>query len=70
MLKVTHTKFAPWHIVNFNDQRRGRLNLIHHLLDNVPDTHVPDEPMDLPALAREPSRERFRGPIEPIRERY
>jgi polyphosphate kinase 2 len=36
MLKATHTEHAPWFVVDFNDQRRGRLNLIRHLLDLLP----------------------------------
>ena len=32
MLKATHTEHAPWTLVDFNDQRRGRLKLIEHLL--------------------------------------
>ncbi len=70
MFKATHTKYAPWHVVNFADQRRGRLNLIHHLLDHVPDTHVPEETITLPPLPGKPAKERFRGPVKPIRERY
>jgi polyphosphate kinase 2 (PPK2 family) len=30
MLKATHTRHAPWTLVDFNDQRRGRLTLIRH----------------------------------------
>jgi polyphosphate kinase 2 (PPK2 family) len=36
MLNATHTKEAPWTIVDFNDQRVGRLTLLRHLLDQVP----------------------------------
>ncbi|MFN8554390.1 MAG: polyphosphate kinase 2 [Candidatus Obscuribacterales bacterium] len=36
MLKATDTEFAPWHIVNSNDKKRARLNLISHLLSQVP----------------------------------
>ena len=38
MFKATHKKHASWFVVDFNDQRRGRLNLIRHLLDEVPDS--------------------------------
>jgi polyphosphate kinase 2 (PPK2 family) len=47
MFVATHTKRAPWNVVNFKDQRRGRLNLIRHLLDHVPDSHVPEKPLKL-----------------------
>ena len=50
MLKATHTAHAPWTLVDFNDQRRGRLALIRHLLAHVPDTKVAPEPLTLPAL--------------------
>jgi len=70
MFRATHTKFAPWYVVNFDDQRRGRLNLIRHLLDQVPDTRVPDRPLKLPPLPGKPAVERFKGPVKPIRGRY
>ncbi|NEL41450.1 MAG: polyphosphate kinase 2, partial [Xanthomonas perforans] len=38
MLEVTHTPDAPWTLVDFNDQKRGRLSLIRNLLDRLPDT--------------------------------
>ncbi|MES2717753.1 MAG: polyphosphate kinase 2 [Pseudomonadota bacterium] len=59
MLKATHTDHAPWTLVDFNDQRRGRLALIRHLLAQVPDTHVPPEPLDLPPLPAAPLAERL-----------
>ena len=70
MFKATHTKYAPWHVVNFDNQRQGRLNLIHHLLDQVPDTSVPEEAIALPKLPGKPAKERFRGPVRPIKARY
>ena len=59
MLKATHTEQAPWTLVDFNDQRRGRLSLIRNLLDRLPDTHVPEEKFDLPPLDGKPLKERF-----------
>jgi hypothetical protein len=70
MFEATHTKDAPWCAVYFNDQRRGRLNLIRDLLDRLPDLRVEDEHLELPPLPGKPRRERFRGPVKPIRERY
>ncbi|HEX4848230.1 MAG TPA: polyphosphate kinase 2 [Novosphingobium sp.] len=68
MLKATHTKTAPWTLVDFNDQRRGRLTLIRDLLDRLPDTHVEPEPLELAPLEREPAEESFAvlGPIAPF----
>jgi polyphosphate kinase 2 len=67
MLEATHTKHAPWTLVDFNDQKRGRLTLIRNLLDRLPDTHVPPEAIEFPPLPGAPLKERFRGPLEPIR---
>ena len=67
MLKATHTEPAPWTLVDFNDQRRGRLKLIRHLLDQLPDTAVPDETIVFPPLPGEPLRETYRGKLRPIR---
>jgi polyphosphate kinase 2 len=66
MLEATHTRHAPWTLVDFNDQRRGRLALIRHLLDAVPDTPVPETAIEFPPLGHEPLRERFRGSLKPI----
>jgi polyphosphate kinase 2 len=70
MFRATHTRYAPWFVVNFNDQRRGRLNLIRHLLDQTPDTRVAGAAVTLPPLRGKLSKESFKGPVKPIRERY
>jgi len=36
MLAATSKAWAPWHVVRTDDKKRGRLNLITHLLDQVP----------------------------------
>ena len=66
MLKATHKKFAPWSLVDFNDQRRGRLVLIRHLLDAIPEHKVPETLFDLPPLGHEPLRERYTAGLKPI----
>ena len=70
MFKATHTKHAPWVVVDFNDQKRGRLNLIRHLLDQVRDKKVPVEKLVLPPLKNKPLKEKFRGPVSPIQGKY
>ncbi len=69
MLEATHTKQAPWTLVDFNDQRRGRLTLVRHLLDTLPDTRVPDEAVEFAPLQNAPLEEKFRGPLKPIKPR-
>ncbi len=66
MLEATHTKHAPWTLVDFNDQRRGRLALIRHLLDHLPDTKVPQEKIVFPPLPGKPLKESFSGKWKPI----
>ncbi|HEV7269829.1 polyphosphate kinase 2 [Pseudoxanthomonas sp.] len=66
MLEATHTKHAPWTLVDFNDQRIGRLTLIRDLLDRLPDTQVPLEPLGLPPLKGKLHRERY-GVLKPIK---
>jgi polyphosphate kinase 2 len=65
MLKATHTDWAPWTLVDFNDQKRGRLTLIRDLLDRLPDTHVEPAPLEFPELGREPQNETY-GVLPPI----
>ena len=66
MLEAAHTKHAPWTLVDFNDQRRGRLRLIRHLLDAVPEHTVADAPIDFPPLGHEPLKERFKAGLKPV----
>ena len=70
MMAATHRKHAPWTIVDFNSQKRGRLNLIRDLLDRLPDTRVPEEKLSLPPLKAKPRKERFTGTVKPIVGKY
>jgi polyphosphate kinase 2 len=65
MLAATHTEFAPWTLVDFNDQPLGRLTLLRDLLDRVPDTELPLAEIAWPALGHKPLKERY-GVLEPI----
>jgi len=59
MLRATHTEFAPWTLVDFSDQKIGRLTLIRDLLGRVPDTRIEEPPLELPPLKGKPSKERY-----------
>jgi polyphosphate kinase 2 len=65
MLAKTHTSFAPWTLIDFNDQPVGRLTLLRNLLDRVPDTELPLDDIAWPALRHKPSKERYTV-LEPI----
>jgi polyphosphate kinase 2 len=68
MLRATHTRHAPWVLVDFNDQRRGRLALIKHLLKAIPEVAVPEVVVDFPPLPNAPLKERFgaKSGLKPI----
>ena len=65
MLEATHTDYAPWTLVDFNDQPLGRLTLLRDLLDRIPDTELPLTEIPWAPLPGEPLRERY-GVLEPI----
>jgi len=66
MLKATHTECAPWTLVDFNSQKRGRLTLIRDLLDRLPDREIPLEKIEFPPLGHEPLKERY-SVLKPIK---
>ncbi len=70
MFAATHTKHAPWTVVDFNSQKRGRLNLIRDLLDRLPDHKLPDTPLVFPPLKGKPGVERYTGPVKPIKGKF
>jgi polyphosphate kinase 2 len=53
---------APWHVVEADDKRRARLNMIAHLLSSVPYLDVRRPPLALPR--RPPSKGYERTPRE------
>jgi len=48
MLVHTDTPEAPWWVVESDDKRRARLNMIHHLLSSVDYENVQRVPLTLP----------------------
>jgi polyphosphate kinase 2 len=48
MLKATDRKHAPWHILMSDDKERARLNLIAHLLKQIPHKKLPAPKVKLP----------------------
>lgn len=68
MLQATHSRHAPWTLVDFNDQRLGRLTVIRDLLDRLPDTRTEPQQIAFPPLDRALHREEFRvlAPIKPF----
>jgi polyphosphate kinase 2 len=48
MLEHTDTEFAPWYLVNSNDKKRARLNVISHILAQIPYKRVKQDKVKLP----------------------
>ena len=48
MLAATDTGWAPWFVVDNNDKKRGRLNIISHLLSQVPYEPLPAQDVKMP----------------------
>jgi hypothetical protein len=51
---------APWHVVESDDKRRARINMIAHLLSSIPYRKVKQPPIELPQ--RPPSQGYVRVP--------
>ena len=52
MFAVTDTKQAPWYVVNAENKKRARLNVIRHLLKMIPYHDLTPEPLKLPRLEK------------------
>jgi polyphosphate kinase 2 len=59
MLRETDTSWAPWYVVNTDDKKRGRLNIISHLL-----SLIPYEPLTMPDTTL-PKRDKDGDYVEP-----
>jgi polyphosphate kinase len=59
MFEATDTKFAPWYVARSEDKKRVRLNIITHLLGQIPYKKAPREKVKLP------ERQKRRGYKEP-----
>jgi polyphosphate kinase 2 len=57
MIEHTHRENAPWFVVDYNDQKRGRVNLIRHLLQHVLLHDDPIPEVRLPKLKGKPKTE-------------
>jgi polyphosphate kinase len=48
MFAYTDIKQAPWYVVNADNKKRARLNVVHHLLSLIPYQDLTPEPIELP----------------------
>ena len=65
MFEASDTDWAPWYIADNNDKRRGRLNIITHLLDQIPYKRPKRRSITLPKRQR---RSGYREPDLELRQ--
>ena len=65
MFAASDTAWAPWHVAHTDDKRRGRLNIITHLLGQVPYKPLERKKVTLPARQ---ARGKYRESERPVNE--
>jgi polyphosphate kinase 2 len=70
MFAATDTGFAPWYVARTDDKRRGRLNIIAHLLKHVPYKELPREKVKLPKRQKRAGYNEPDYPFKFIEERF
>ncbi len=70
MFAASHTAWAPWHIAHSDDKRRARLNIISHLLAQVPYKKAKQEAFVLPRRRRPRKRSPRELMATPVPELY
>ncbi|WP_437423395.1 polyphosphate kinase 2 [Williamsia muralis] len=63
MFHLTDTGWAPWFVANNDDKKRGRLNIITHLLSQVPYEHIERPDVTLPERQRPHG---YTAPTQPL----
>ena len=64
MFAASDTGYAPWYVARTDDKRRGRLNIITHLLGQIPYKEAPREKIKLP---KRQARGEYREPDYPFK---
>ena len=64
MFSSTDAPWAPWHVVRSDDKRRARLNVISHLLSQIPYEELPREK---PVLPKRQKRHGYEEPSYPYK---
>jgi polyphosphate kinase 2 (PPK2 family) len=70
MFAATDTAWAPWYVVRSDDKRRARLNVISHLLSQVPYKDVDRERIKLPKRQKAGDYRESQHPFKYIPEKY
>jgi hypothetical protein len=64
MFAATDTAQSPWYVVRSDNKERARLNLISHMLDNIPYKAIERPKVTLPKRQKPDG---YRDPDRPLR---
>jgi polyphosphate kinase 2 len=70
MFAATDTSWAPWHVVRSDDKKRARLNIISHLLRQIPYKEAPREKIKLPKRQQPGKYKEPDYPFKFVEEKY
>ncbi|WP_064073719.1 polyphosphate kinase 2 [Rhodococcus qingshengii] len=70
MFRFTDTGWAPWYVANNNDKKRGRLNIISHILSQIPYEPVQFTDITLPKRQKAHGYQTPKQPLHWIPTRY
>jgi hypothetical protein len=70
MFKASDTAWAPWYVARTDDKRRGRLNVISHLLSLIPYKEAPRDKVKLPKRQKRGDYRESDYPFKHIDTRY
>ena len=66
MFAATDTAWAPWWVVNSDDKKRARLNVISHLLDRIPYERLAPRAVKLPDRQEQGEYQESNAPLHQI----
>jgi polyphosphate kinase 2 len=70
MLAATDTSWAPWYVADSDDKKRARLNIISHLLDQLPYEPLPESTVELPERQSPGGYQEPHRPLHLVPRRY
>lgn len=70
MFAATDTPWAPWYVAHSDDKKRARLNIIRHLLSQIPYEDVPRDKVKLPKRQKSGDYQEPNYPFKLIPEAY
>jgi polyphosphate kinase 2 len=70
MFAATDNDVAPWYVARSDDKRRARLNIITHMLEQIPYKAAPREKPELPKRQKPGDYKETKHPFRYIEERF